>query len=69
VVRLHPLQQVANAAAFELEDALRFAAAEDFERLSIIQWELLRIDSLTARVKATMVMTGESYRRSQKIDG
>ena len=34
VVGLHLLQQVADAAAFELEDALRLAAAEQGERLA-----------------------------------
>ena len=50
VVGLHLLQQVANAAAFELEDALRFAAAEQGERLLVVERELVRIDSLAGRL-------------------
>ena len=43
-------KQVANAAAFELEDALRFAAAKQRERLVIVQRKLVRIDPLAARL-------------------
>ena len=43
-------KQVANAAAFELEDALRLAAAEQGERLGVVERELVRIDPLAARL-------------------
>ena len=46
VVGLHPLQQVADAAAFELEDALGLAAAEQGEGLRVVQRESVGIDLL-----------------------
>ena len=50
VVGLHLLQQVANAAAFELEDALGFAALQQGEGLLVVERELVRIDALAGRL-------------------
>ena len=49
-VGLHPLQQVADAAAFQLEHALRLAAAEQGERLLVVERELVGVDPLAGRL-------------------
>ena len=50
MVRLHPLQKVANAAAFELEHALRLAAAQQRERLLVVDREPVGIDLFAGRL-------------------
>ena len=45
VVGLHPLQEVADAAALQLEDALGLAAAEQGEGLRVVQREAVGIDA------------------------
>ena len=39
-------KQIANAAAFQLENALRLAAAEQGESFRVVQGKLVRIDAL-----------------------
>ena len=50
LVGLHPLQQVADAAAFQLEHPLRLAAAKQGERLLVVAGELVRVDPLAGRL-------------------
>ena len=50
VVGLHPLQEVADAAAFQLEHALRLAAAEQGERLLVVARKLVGVDLLAGRL-------------------
>ena len=65
VVGLHPLQQVANAAAFELEDALRLAAAQQGERLLVVERELVRIDPLAGGLLDQVDRLGENRQVAQ----
>ncbi len=65
MVGLHPLQQVANAAAFELEDAFGFAAAEQGERLRVVERKLVRIDPLAARLLDQLDRLGQDREVAQ----
>ena len=50
MIGLHSLEQVTNASAFQLENALRFATAQYGERLFVIQGERVRIDAPASRL-------------------
>ena len=50
VVGLHPLQQVANAARFQLEDALGFAALQQGVVGFVVEREFQRIDCFARRL-------------------
>ena len=69
MVGLHLLQQVADAAAFELEDALRLAALQQGERLLVVERELVA-DRLVLPVVCSISSTALSrivrFRRPRK---
>ena len=50
MIGLHLLQQVANAATFQLKDALGFAPTQEREGWLVVQRKLQRIDGLTRRL-------------------
>ena len=50
MVGLHPLQQVANATAFQLEDALGFAARQQRKGFFVVERKLVQVDPLAGRL-------------------
>ena len=65
VVRLHPLQQLADAVRFQLEHALGVAALEQRVRLGVVQRQVVQVDLDAARLLDQLDGVVEHRQRAQ----